>query len=345
MCVRTYSYVEYGVALISVEKLVERAILAHEEQVESEKLQDTSSHSTLVQSHTSLADSGSDHTIEAGSAPQSTQTEGDAKKEDEAQTITSPQPEAGTEEDRKEDNQPPHLPQDTSRGELPPTTTEEPGEETLSWAGLGYQVVEATQSGCAIPDATLVQLVVLHLRELQEGARWVLVDFPTTLEQATLLEMQLSGYEPPTDPPKYRFTLAGEEGVFILIDPPPEATMQALRSGLDVVIHVDTPPEMCLQQGIAERDEQGDSPQQLHPLLSSFDDVWPELSAFYNQFNNVVTVDGGKEEGELSDLITHYTCSVFWCKWLCIIIRIYVHTSINTVCTYMYVLYVLYACT
>ena len=338
-----------------MEKLVERAILAHEEQVESEKLQATSSHSTLVQSHTSLPDSGSDHTIEAGAAPQSTQAEDNVKKEDEAQTITNPQPAAGTEEDSKEDSQRPHLPEDTSRGELPPTTTEEPGEGTLSWAGLGCQVVEATQSGCAVPDATLVHLVVLHLRELQEGARWVLVDFPTTLEQATLLEIQLSGYKPPTDPPKYRFTLAGEEGVFILIDPPPEATKLALRSGLDIVIHMDTPAEVCLQQGISERDEQGDSPQQLHPQLSSFDDAWPELSAFYNQFNNVVTVDGGKEEGKLSNHIAHCTCSVFWCKWLYIIIfffsthytvhntrcntrhnNMHVRTYINTVCTRMY---------
>ena len=292
--------VEYGVSLISVEKLVERAILAHGEQSESEKLQGASSHSTLVQSHTSLADSGSDQTVEAGPAPQSTQSEGDARSGGEAQTIANLQPTAGTEEDSKEDGQPPHPPEDASRGELPPTMAEGPGEVTLSWAGLGAEVLEASQSGCVIPDATLVQLVVLHLRELQDGVRWVLVDFPTSLEQATLLEMQLSGYEPPPDLPKYKFSLAGQEGVFLLIDPPPQATKQSLRSGLDVVIHVDTPAEVCLQQGIAEGDEQGDSPRQLHPQLSSFDDAWPELAEFYSQFNNVVTVDGGKEAGECS---------------------------------------------
>lgn len=283
-----------------MEQLVERAILAHEEQIESEKLQGTSSQSTLVQSHTSLVGSGSDQTIEAGSAPQSTQSEGNAKNGEEPQSTTSPQPAAGAEEDSKENGQPPPPPEDAITSDLPTTANEGQGEATLSWVGLGDEVLEATQSGNAIPDATLVQLVVLYLKELQDGARWVLVDFPASLEQATLLETQLSGYQPPPSPPKYRFPLAGQEGVFLLIDPPPEGTKQSLHSGLDVVIHVDTPAEVCLQQGIAGRDAQGDSPQQLHPQLSSFNDTWPDLAEFYGQFNNVLTVDGGQETGESS---------------------------------------------
>ena len=293
--VGVYFSADFEVHVVCVETLVAKAIHLFEEVAGSERTPVAGSQSTLVLSHTSLPAEGYSEESQEESPPNQVDT-------------TTGESEALVEEDK------PTVGED--KGQITLTTEDIDGqqnvssqpEEDLTWCSLGRKALEASQLGMPIPDHVLVNLIVLHLRELPDGGRYVLANFPTTYKQAELLETHLSGYTPTAEPTKYKSLQAGKEGVYLLIDPPPNDSQQSTHCGLDAVIHVNTNSDVCLERGISEG-EDSNSPQQVLSGIASFDAAWPDLQQFYHQFNNVFTVDGGKSQGELMRCVCAHTCT------------------------------------
>ena len=284
--VGVYFPVDFEVHVVCVETLVAKAIHLFEEVAGSERTPVAGSQSTLVLSHTSLPAEGYSEESQEESPPNQVDT-------------SMGESEALMQEDKPADT----VSED--KGQITLITEDIDGqqevssqpEEELTWCSLGRKALEASQQGVPIPDHVLVNLIVLHLRELPDGGRYVLANFPATYKQAELLETLLSGYTPTAEPTKYKSLQAGKEGVYLLIDPPPNDSQQSTRCGLDAVIQVNTDSDVCLERGISGG-EDSNSPQQVLSGIASFDAAWPDLQQFYHQFNNVFTMDGGKSQGE-----------------------------------------------
>jgi hypothetical protein len=285
---------DFEVRAVRVEKLVERAILECEEEEGATPV--IESQSTLVQSHTTLS---ADVSCE------------DSQEDPQQQAIPTPVLQDGT---GGNPSQTPTVDEPKEQATLTTEPTSVPldpfprEEEHLTWSSLGKKALEASQQGTPIPDLVLVNLIVLQLRELSDGVRFVLADFPVTYEQAELLEVHLSGYTPQATPPKLRSILAGTEGVYLLIAPPPRDALPNSAHALDIVVHVEADTDVCMKRGVTGGD--GSGSQEVLSGLASFDASWPDVEEFYSRFNNVVTVDGGQCEDDayedMKNLLSKY---------------------------------------
>ena len=291
-----------------VESLVEKAVSAYEQTQKDHTPPPAASHSTLVQSQSDLSVGASlsnmtrEERMPKGDNPSDndpTSPPQEASQQGTTATHTTDVDKPGALKAANES-----IPPIPAAGEPPKIEIEAPIKpDEMTWVSLGKHAADCLVSGLPIPDETLVQLLTLHLRELPDGTRWILSDFPTTSQQAVLLEMSLSGYVTPPQPPKYKIQMAGD--TYLLIDCLPVSLSRHER-GLDAVLVLDAESDLCLERGA----EQASGPRPLQTQLAAFDEAWLGIEEFYKQFNNIVILDGNMSEGETGLLVV---CLFIYC--------------------------------
>ena len=89
-------------------------------------------------------------------------------------------------------------------------------------------------------------------RRVPEGSGWVTDGFPTTYAQAKLLEKALSGFDSDAMVQVNKAGTTDSPGPIrsslLAPDPNPPAEKPKPRSGIDVVIHLELPDELCLKR-------------------------------------------------------------------------------------------------
>ena len=125
-------------------------------------------------------------------------------------------------------------------------------------AVLGRQAAELLRRGDSLEDQLLVDILIQRIRALPDGCSWVLDGFPKTLLQAQLLERQLSGYEPPSNPPKLRTSREAREGggqkLSILAQGlEHEQQVAAPRSYFQSVIFLCLPDKLAIRRGLGQQ--------------------------------------------------------------------------------------------
>ena len=107
------------------------------------------------------------------------------------------------------------------------------------------------QGGC-ISDSDLVSLIVEEIKKSEKG--WILVDFPTTVEQAKLLEEALTNFKHKYERP-LGFYEEKKQKLHAVCPPETEEQLavELEVSGLDHVIWIDTSKKECLRRSIGKR--------------------------------------------------------------------------------------------
>jgi hypothetical protein len=83
---------------------------------------------------------------------------------------------------------------------------------------------------------------------------WILVDFPSSLAQAKLLEEALGGFEPEVDRNESELSKYLKDACFLCQpNPKAEALEKLTQSGLDGVFWINTTPEECIRRAIGRR--------------------------------------------------------------------------------------------
>ncbi|XP_076812230.1 sperm flagellar protein 2-like [Clavelina lepadiformis] len=201
---------------------------------------------------------------------------------------------------------------------------------------LGKHAMHYLKSGEPVPDGILVEIMVAAIHKIPDGSGWVLDGFPTTLQQAILLEKALTGSDVNLDEdvPKRKPSKKSS----LVMDPKPVKDQPPIKSGLDVVIVLDVEDELILKraagrteaqhageiyhtefrpppfgsqtgQGKVEQVVQVRDPafdrEQVQHRLSSFHDNWSKLEALYNKISSVHHVDAEAEFGAVYDDLEH----------------------------------------
>ena len=86
-----------------------------------------------------------------------------------------------------------------------------------------------------------------YFRSIPEGTGWVLDNFPTTYQQAKLLEKALSGFDMNK---KEKIAKSGGKGKKSLLapDPRPPAPPVDPISGIDIVVLFEAADDVCLKR-------------------------------------------------------------------------------------------------
>lgn len=129
--------------------------------------------------------------------------------------------------------------------------------ELSARAKLGGKAVRLLKKGKPVDDQLIVDILVEEIRQIAEGTGWLLDDFPTTYNQAKLLEKALSGFDIEADGKQKALGKEGKDGKGSStklrgsrLAPDPKPVPQALEptSAINVAILFDVPDEVCLKR-------------------------------------------------------------------------------------------------
>ena len=125
-------------------------------------------------------------------------------------------------------------------------------------AVLGKQASDLLKRGDSLEDQLLVDILLQRIRGLPDGCSWIIDGFPKTLVQAQLLERQLSGYEPPSNPPKLRTSREAREWgghkLSILAQGlEHEQHVSAPRSYLQSVVFINLSDKLAIRRGLGQQ--------------------------------------------------------------------------------------------
>lgn len=211
--------------------------------------------------------------------------------------------------------------------------------ELSNKASLGQKICECLKQGKAVDDELLVEAITDEIRNIPEGIGWILDGFPVTYTQTKALEKALSGI----DAAKVGFEPLPQEEVAVskfdpknkklkksnlFLDPQPKPLPPEPNSGLDIIILLDLPDDVCLKRaaGRYELIETGEryhihfnppplkdvsnkkTPQNVVPLKTeAFDeenaqsrlmthlDNWPGMEKWFERFGNLHKIDANQD--------------------------------------------------
>ncbi|RMX41235.1 hypothetical protein pdam_00013258 [Pocillopora damicornis] len=141
---------------------------------------------------------------------------------------------------------------------LEPVLSRTKGPTLTVRAKLGSKAYSFLKKGKTTPDQLLVDIMVEAVRQVPEGSGWIMDGFPSTINQAKLLEKSLSGYDAQKEakdakaakePSKVSKTRKSR----LAPDPHPSpelahAKAPAPKSGIDLVLLFDLPDEVSLKR-------------------------------------------------------------------------------------------------
>eukprot|EP00794_Sanderia_malayensis_P007710 gene7710-8548_t len=117
-----------------------------------------------------------------------------------------------------------------------------------SRAKLGAKAFAMLKKGKPISDAIIVDIVVDTIRNVPDGTGWVLDGFPSTINQAKLLEKELTGYDAVASSSKTSSVSKKAKKSKLVPDPHPSNESYAVKSGLDLVCLFDLDDEIILRR-------------------------------------------------------------------------------------------------
>ncbi|XP_072272687.1 sperm flagellar protein 2 isoform X2 [Pyxicephalus adspersus] len=184
-------------------------------------------------------------------------------------------------------------------------------------AELGKLVEKYLKKGKAVPDELLVDILVTAINHIPANSGWVIDGFPTTLNQAKLVEKALTGCDPDkmaTGNKKKMSNLVKDPAASDDLPPPPPAFDFAaiIEISDDVVLQraaglygqsEDDPAKTEAQK----RDDQDQTLKQIQHRITGFIDNWQKLEPWFSLQNILVKVDGEVKE----DTLYHVMENVF----------------------------------
>ena len=126
-----------------------------------------------------------------------------------------------------------------------PKAVVETGPDSLIFRQLGDLALKSLNSGEPVRDEIIVHILVEKIKTLSQDKGFIVDGFPTTFEQAKLLEKALSGYDednPVVPKPKRESILAP--------NPKPEPPKPKHQSAIDLIIYFDLSNEIVLKRSV-----------------------------------------------------------------------------------------------
>ncbi|XP_065069955.1 sperm flagellar protein 2-like [Rhopilema esculentum] len=201
-------------------------------------------------------------------------------------------------------------------------------------AKLGSKAFTVMKKGKPLPDALLVDIIIEEIRNIPKGTGWILDGFPTTINQAKLLEKALTGNDASSGGTKNGKDSKKTKKSKIVSDPHPSTEVATVKSGLDLVClfeiddavilkraegrtydpssadvfhqEFDPPPEGSYTGVLAQAKVQpvldpSNDKEQVQSRLASFQDTLPKLEKWYGKFGVLQKLDAAKPSGDLAD--------------------------------------------
>ncbi|KAI6646164.1 sperm flagellar protein 2 [Oopsacas minuta] len=198
-------------------------------------------------------------------------------------------------------------------------------------AVLGKQASDMLRRGDSIDDNLLIDILIHKIRQLPDGSSWIIDGFPKTLNQAQLLEKQLSGYEPPSDPPKLRTSREAREWcgnkLSILVHGlEHEQNLTTPNSYFKKIIFLNLPDKVAIRRGLGQQVntrtkdkyhiEFNPAPSSvkqaelsrcntnrldmLQYMLANYTESKPALEEWFTRFGNVKFIEGANTMTDLT---------------------------------------------
>ena len=137
---------------------------------------------------------------------------------------------------------------------------------------LGVEAQAYMDKGELVPDQLVEAMVEERLHQSDTGAGWILDGFPRTVAQATFLEKLL----------------------------------QTLSQGSETVVNLDVPDEVVIER-LLERGRKDDTEEVIRRRLQIYRSETSPLIDYYNQRQQLVTVNGNQS---LEDVTTELTGAI-----------------------------------
>ncbi|XP_078353910.1 sperm flagellar protein 2-like [Oculina patagonica] len=226
--------------------------------------------------------------------------------------------------------------------DLEPVSSKTKGPMPTTRAKLGSKAYGFLKKGKATPDQLLVDIMVEAVRQVPEGTGWIMDGFPSTINQAKLLEKALSGYDAQKEAKdakaaKEPSKVAKTKKSRLAPDPHPPPETPAPKSGIDLVLLFDLPDEVSLKRAegrtydpmSAEQYHQEYNPpvegsytgmnkqekvvpvsdpsndrEQVQQRIVGFVDAWPKLEKWFTKFGIFQRVDANTGQEELYDEVS-----------------------------------------
>lgn len=187
-------------------------------------------------------------------------------------------------------------------------------------AKLGAKAAKSLKKGRPVEDILNVEIIIDAVRRIPEGTGWILDGFPSSYNQAKLLEKALSGLDP-----EGREKAKNQSKKSVLApDPRPEQPTPDPPSGINAVLLLDINNELCLRRsagrtagqisGQAYQQEFNPPPEgaatgicgqeqvtpvtdaahdqeQIQHKLTAFQDSWPKLEKWFMKFGSLHSID------------------------------------------------------
>ncbi|KAM9331025.1 sperm flagellar protein 2 [Gastrophryne carolinensis] len=189
-------------------------------------------------------------------------------------------------------------------------------------ARLGEMVEQYLKRGKAVPDELLIDILIASINHIPENCGWILDGFPSTLNQAKLLEKALTGY----DPDKMAARTRKNATLTLVKDPAATEDAPPPAPGLDFAALIDVSDNVVLQR-TAGLCGQGQDPSitadaggysetlsQIQHRITGFLDNWQKLELWFSQQANLVKVDGEVEEDILCKKLEEVFLSTIYTK-------------------------------
>ncbi|XP_027049665.1 sperm flagellar protein 2-like [Pocillopora damicornis] len=225
---------------------------------------------------------------------------------------------------------------------LEPVLSRTKGPTLTVRAKLGSKAYSFLKKGKTTPDQLLVDIMVEAVRQVPEGSGWIMDGFPSTINQAKLLEKSLSGYDAQKEakdakaakePSKVSKTRKSR----LAPDPHPSPEAPAPKSGIDLVLLFDLPDEVSLKRaegrmydpmssqqyhqeynppvegsytGINKHEkvipitDPSNDREQVQQRIVGFGDGWPKLEKWFAKFGVLQRVDANSSQDELYDEVS-----------------------------------------
>jgi hypothetical protein len=130
----------------------------------------------------------------------------------------------------------------------PPTSVAKENDSSpnsLIFRQLGDLALKSLNNGEPVRDEIIVHILVEKIKTLSQDKGFIIDGFPTTFEQAKLLEKALSGYDedhPVLPKPKRESILAP--------NPKPEPPKPKHQSAIDLIVYLDLSNEVVLKRSV-----------------------------------------------------------------------------------------------
>ncbi|KAL8590470.1 hypothetical protein ACOMHN_011683 [Nucella lapillus] len=189
---------------------------------------------------------------------------------------------------------------------------------------LGARALRFLKKGQPVDDEVVVEVLADVIRQIPEGTGWVIDGYPQDVDQAKLLEKALSGYDAFAKESTQQDLKVKARKSDLVPDPRPAPPPPDPTSGIDVVILLDLPDDLCLKRasgrthtlqgeevyhqefkpppegsatGVGKQEkiipvkDPSNDQEQIQQRLTSFHDSWVEMEKWFSGFGTLKTVD------------------------------------------------------